>query len=408
MQELFSLGELYVSDFLKEGESPRYKKEELSLVMEEDGNVHLGKTVPLDTMFGRYFYRSGINSTMRNELKDIVESILKVKKLKENDIWLDIACNDATLLSNVPKELIRIGIDPADDTYKIESEKHANVIVQDYFSAEAYKSTQYGHLKVKVITAIAMFYDVIERDKFLLDVQEIMDPDGLFVLQLSYSPLMISQLAFDNILFEHYYYYSLFNLKELLDRNGFKIVDVSLNNINAGSFRVYVMKHTGNIKTFATQTHRDVCEVRINSLLEYEKTLKLTEVETWTNFHKKVDELKYKLVSFIKKEKAKGKTIWGYGASTKSATTLQYMGIDNTLIDKIADRSPYKWGLFTSGTNIQIVSEDEMRKAQPDYVLILIFHFLEEIMVRESEYLSRGGKFIIPMPKFEIIDQQCL
>ncbi|HVI42030.1 MAG TPA: class I SAM-dependent methyltransferase [Anaerovoracaceae bacterium] len=404
MKELFTLGELYVSDFIKAEETPRADKIEMKLMLADNGLVRLEKSAPLNAMYGRYWYRSGTNSSMKQELKDIVDSILKVKTLKENDVWLDIACNDGTMLSFVPKNLIRIGIDPVEDSYKKESEKHANIIVQDYFTAGAFKSTQYGNLKAKVVTSIAMFYDLEHPEPFIKDVYEVLDDNGVWVLQLSYTPLMLEQLAFDNICHEHIFYYSLFNLKKLFEKNGFKIVDCQLNDTNGGSFRVYAMKDVGDVKTFATQPYRDICRFRINSLLTYEETLHLDSVDTWKDFYDRINNLKQQTVDFIKEKKAEGKTIWGYGASTKGNTLLQYFGLDNTLIDGIAERSIYKFGLKTVGTNIPIYSEDEMRKAKPDYLLILPWHFINEFCQREIEYLSRGGKFIVPCPKFEIIE----
>jgi hypothetical protein len=404
MKELFTLGNLYVSDFIKENTEPRGGKVEMKLMLEEDtGAVRLEKCAPLDTMYGKYWYRSGTNQTMKNELSNITENILSLVKLKENDIWIDIACNDGTLLSFLPKNLIRIGIDPVDDSFKSESEKHANLIIQDYFTHNVFSESIFGKSKAKVITSIAMFYDLDNPKKFIEDIHKTLDDDGLWVLQLSYTPLMIKQMAFDNICHEHIYYYSLFNMKNLLEKNGFKIVDCQLNDINGGSFRIYAMKNNANTKKFATQPHRDVCDFRINSILEYEKTLKLDSVKTWEEFFNDINILKDKTVSFIKEEKAKGKKIWGYGASTKGNTLLQYFGLDNTLIDGIAERSFYKWGLKTVGTNIPIYSEDDMRKSNPDYLFILPWHFINEFVNRENDYLKKGGKFIIPCPKFEII-----
>jgi NDP-4-keto-2,6-dideoxyhexose 3-C-methyltransferase len=404
MIELFTLGDLYVSDFIKENESPRGGKVELKMMLEENtGAVRLEKCAPLDTMYGKYWYRSGINQTMKNELKDITQNILSLVNLKENDIWIDIACNDGTLLSFIPKNLIRVGIDPVDDSFKKESEKNADLIIQDYFSYEVFSKSKFSKSKAKVVTSIAMFYDLDNPEKFIQDVYKVLDNDGLWVLQLSYTPLMIKQMAFDNICHEHIYYYSLFNLKNLFESNGFKIVDCQLNDINGGSFRVYAMKDVGDIKKFSTQPNRDVCQFRVNSILEYEKTLKLDKEETWNNYFDDILKLKEETVDFIRSEKEKGKVIWGYGASTKGNTLLQYFGLDNTLIDGIAERSVYKWGLKTVGTNIPIYSEDEMRKANPDYLLVLPWHFINEFKQRENDFLKKGGKFIVPCPKFEII-----
>jgi hypothetical protein len=404
MKELFNLGELYVSDFLGENDEPRGGKVEMKMMLDEStGNVRLEKAAPLDVMYGKYWYRSGINQSMKNELQRIVNSILDVKKLKENDIWVDIACNDGTMFDFIPNNIIKIGIDPVDNSYKNESEKRSDLIIQDYFSADVYKKSKFGTQKAKVVTSIAMFYDLENPDTFIQDVGEILDDNGLWVLQLSYTPLMIEQLAFDNICHEHIYYYSLFNLKKLMEKNGFKIVDCQLNDTNGGSFRVYVMKENADVRKFATQPHRDVCNFRIQSLLTLEEKLKLDSVDTWMDFYNRILDLKEQTVSFIKSEKEKGKKIWGYGASTKGNTLLQYFGLDNTLIDGIAERSVYKWGLKTVGTNIPMYSEEQMRNEKPDYLLVLPWHFISEFVERERDFLLGGGKFIVPCPKFQII-----
>lgn len=405
MKQLLTLGNIYVSDFIKDDEVPRSGKHELKLVLDENIDAPRIENPPVaEELYGKYWYRSGINHTMKTELKQIVDSIFKIKKFKENDIWLDIACNDGTLLSFLPKEFIKIGIDPADDSYKKESEKHADVIVQNFFSADEYKNCKFGKNKAKVVTCIAMFYDAEDPKKFLRDVFEIIDDGGVFVLQMSYTPLMLEQLAFDNICHEHTWYYSLFNIKKMLEEAGFKVFDCELNDVNGGSFRVYSTPNTEGIKSIGTQQYRDVSNYRVNSILEYEKTLNLNSEETWKYFFEKIEQLKEKVVHFIKEKKSENKTIWAYGASTKGNTLLQYFGLDNSLIDGIADKSPYKWGLKTVGTNIPIYSEDEMRKRNPDYLLVLPWHFINEFLSREEDFLKSGGTFIVPCPKFEVIN----
>lgn len=403
MKELFTLGELYISDFIAKDAIPQTNKVEIKLMLEDSGAVRLEKCAPLDAMYGKYWYRSGINATMKNELKNIVESISTISPLKTGNLWIDIASNDGTLLSFLPKELVKVGIDPADDTFKNEAAQHADLIIQDYFSAESFKKSKFGGLKAKVITSIAMFYDLEHPAKFIQDVAECLDDEGMWVMQMSYTPLMLKQVAFDNLCHEHLYYYSLFNIKKLLEDNGFKLMDCQLNDINGGSFRVYSMKKTAHSRNFSSQPYRDVCQFRVNSILEYEKTLKLNSEETWKCFFNKIEALKEKTVNFIKEEKAKGKVIFGYGASTKGNTLLQYFGLDNTLIDGIAERSPAKYGLKTIGTNIPICSEHDMRKAKPDYLLVLPWHFINEFIVREADFLQNGGKFIVPCPEFVII-----
>lgn len=402
--KLFSLGDLYVSDFINVDADARAGKHDMTLVIDERyGAARLQECTPIHSMFGKYWYRSGTNLTMTNELKSIVESVTSVHKLKNNDLWLDIACNDGTLLKAVPDNIRKLGIDPAEDSFVAESSKVADEIIQDYFTAESYSRSQFKDEKASVVTCIAMFYDLDEPIEFLNDVHSVLEDDGLFVLQMSYTPLMIEQLAFDNICHEHVYYWSLFSIKRLLEDANFQIVDCQLNDVNGGSFRIYAKKSTANLSTFASRPYRDVCNVRINSLLEWESNLKLDQVDTWLAFYDRIEKLKQKTVDFIKEEKAKGKIICGYGASTKGNTLLQYFGLDDTLIDAIAERSPYKFGLKTFGTNIPIISEEAMRKLNPDYMLVLPWHFISEFITREDEYLTNGGKFIVPCPEFEII-----
>jgi len=402
-RELFSLGKLYPSDFLKPGEEPRCEPIELKLVMEDNGLVHLEKTAPKEAMWGRYWYRSGINSTMKNELKNIVDSILPLMKFEENSIWLDVASNDGTLLSFVPSSFIKIGIDPAEDSFKKEAEKHADLVIQNYFSSEVYGLSKFGNQKAKVVTSIAVFYDLEKPEEFVKGVYEILDDNGLWVLQMSYTPLMQEQLAMDNILHEHWAYYTLTTLRGIIEPLGFKIMDCILNDINGGSFRVYLMKDNADFTKFGTQPYRDVCGFRVNSILSGEYVLMSNKETKWEDFFYSINDLKLRIRSFIIIEKAKGKSIWGYGASTKGNTLLQYFGLNSELIDGIADRNIDKWGLITVGTNIQIYSEGDMRKAKPDYLLILPWHFIYEFKERENELLKSGTKFIVPCPKFEII-----
>lgn len=403
-KKLFSLGDLYVSDFINVDTDARAGKHDMTLVIDERyGAARLEKCTPIHSMFGKYWYRSGINQTMRTELKGIVDSVTSVQKLEEGDLWLDIACNDGTLLSFVPDGIKKLGIDPAEDSFKEESSKIADDIVQDFFTLENYKKSKFKKKKAKVVTCIAMFYDLDEPVDFLKDVSKVMDDDGLFVIQMSYTPLMIKQLAFDNICHEHVYYWGLASMEKLLKKAGLKIVDCQVNDVNGGSFRIYIKKKKSAVTSFGTAPYRDVCNVRVESLLKWEKGLKLDKEEIWLDFFNRIEALKKETVDFIKAEKAKGKVICGYGASTKGNTLLQYFGLDNTLIDAIAERSPYKFGLKTIGTNIPILSEEDVRAMNPDYMLVLPWHFIAEFVKREDEFLSKGGKFIVPCPTFEII-----
>jgi hypothetical protein len=403
---LFSLGDLYVSDFLPAGEeSKNESKVPLALALAPtSGLVQLTHTAPSDAMYRRYWYRSGTNATMKAALKDIVEKVQMHLRPTVSDVWVDIGTNDGTLLSFVDTRLTRIGFDPARNTFmEAESKKHADEIVVDYFTYDNYHKSVAKGTRAKVVTSIAMFYDLEDPNTFVADVARIMHDEGLWVIQMSYLPLMLAQLAFDNICHEHLEYYSLASLTYLLDRHDLAIVDVEMNDVNGGSFRVYVRKNTATAERFATAPYRDVAAMRVAQMRAYETTLNLADPHTYLTFFKTIEKLKAETVAFIKAEKAKGKLVWGYGASTKGNTLLQWYGLNHTLIDAIAERAPMKFGHRTVGTDIPIVSEAKMRTAKPDYLLVLPWHFIHEFRERESAYLKSGGHFIVPCPRFEII-----
>jgi len=404
---LLDLGEHYVSDFLEnpEQEYDGREKSPLTLIMDEKiGAGRLTKTVDPDKMYGKYWYHSGTNASMTKQLKNVATEISDRIKYNKGDLWLDIACNDGTMFRFIPDDFTKIGIDPVEDSFLEASSKLANVVVQDYFSFDAWQKTGHGEQKCKVITTIAMFYDLDDPTGFIKDVYRILEDDGVWVIQLSYTPLMIEQMAFDNICHEHVYYHSLNSIKKLLEPFGFKIVDCSLNDTNGGSCRIYLQKSTAREESFATKPLRDVCSFRVESLLAYEKEhFDISDEKVWEKFALNIEELKQETVGFIRQERAKGKVVYGYGASTKGNTLLQYYGLTTDDITAIAERSPEKYGKFVVGTNIPIVSEKQMREDRPDYLLVLPWHFIKEFLSREKEFLESGGKFIMTCPEFKVI-----
>jgi NDP-4-keto-2,6-dideoxyhexose 3-C-methyltransferase len=249
------------------------------------------------------------------------------------------------------------------------------------------------------VTCVAMFYDLMDPTEFLADVAKLLAPDGLFVLQMSYTPLMLEQLAFDNICHEHARYYDMATLWRVLQRSGFRVIDATLNDVNGGSFRVFAVRDDADEAVFGSAPMRDVGRYRFAALLDTE----IARGNQWPQFINRLGDLRHDVTLFVLQAKAAGKTVWGYGASTKGNTLLQYFGLDHTLIDAITDAQPSKWGRRTVGTNIPIVSDEDMRKARPDYLLVLPWHFIDGFRRREADYLAGGGKFIVPCPRFEII-----
>ena len=401
---IFSLGEVYVSDFIKdEALEKEWGKFPLQLVLCDKqkggcGLLQLKHTLSHDELYRQYWYRSGINKTMTDELKSIAKTATVIAGLKGGDRVIDIGANDGTLLKNYTVEgLRRVGYEPSKNIVEYIQDPSISLI-NDYFNADAWQQ-RFGDEKAKVITAIAMFYDLEEPNKFMRDVKMCLDPEGVFIVQQMYLPSMLSQTDYDNIGHEHLEYYALGPLEFLFEQNGMEICDAELNDINGGSFRVYA-RHKEKGRSLKLPPG---AAARVQKLRDDEERLGLYDKKIYDEFAARAESLKHQLVSFINGEVAKGKTIYVYGASTKGNTTLQYCGLSYPTIKAAAERNPDKWGLKTVGSHIPIISEEQARKDKPDYFLLLPWHFLEEFKEREKEYLKAGGKFLTPLPRVEVI-----
>jgi NDP-4-keto-2,6-dideoxyhexose 3-C-methyltransferase len=393
---------LYVSDFLKPGEEPKGPPCELALGFDPVSKaVQLIKQPDSALMWGSmYYYRSSVNPAMRQALKDLAKkTCISVPENSEKKVYLDIASNDGYLLSTVDREkYIRVGIDPSD--YPEANDKdNVDVNIRAYFSSDAFKAA--GFTKASRISCAACFYDVDNPVEFLQNVYDILEDDGLFTLQVSYTPANILQTELGVICHEHLSYYNLTSLKWMTDKVGFQIKDVELNNVNGGSIRLYLQKENAP-NNYLTVVDRDICKIRVNSLLLWEEKAGFNDPKIYTEFYEQILDLKKKTLEFVKKAKSKGKSVWGYGASTKGNTLLQMFGLDSSLIDGIAEKQEFKWGRRTVGTDIKIYSEEKMRQVQPDYLLVLPWFFRDTFIKREKDYLDKGGTMIFPAPEFSI------
>jgi hypothetical protein len=400
--EIGDLGNQYFTDFVDDP-TDGFKSSLKLGIGEKSGLIQLFDGMDPEKMYRKYWYRSGINPTMRNDLNDIVYAAQKyVNVTPGEDVVLDIACNDGTLLSNWDPKIFRIGIDPARNL-KQHSEKHADHIVEDFFSAKNYDSVFTGPVqKAKVITSIAMFYDLPDPNWFVDEVKQCLAGNGVWIIQMSYTPLMLKQNAFDNICHEHLQYYTFTVLNNLLKVHGMKVVDVELNDVNSGSLRV-IVAHEDN-KDFKLPPHAlQIGEFNVDALLTYEDSLNITSPDTWLDFFKRAEENKNKTLELLKDLKAKGKKVVGFGASTKGNTLLQYYGITPDLISCIAEASPEKFGKKTIGSGIPIIDEKELESIKPDYLFIFPWHFVESFKKKTSHLRGQGTQFIVPLPEVYIV-----
>jgi NDP-4-keto-2,6-dideoxyhexose 3-C-methyltransferase len=387
---ILSLGDQYLSDFVKINKKP--KSFPLNMILcKQCFLVQLDYSTPSKYLYTeRYGYKSGINKTMQNELKEIGEKCLKLINSKGEITAVDIGANDGTLLKQYPARVTKIGVEPITKLAK-EAKKYANKVVNDFFSFKAFYKAL-SNTKADIVTVISCFYDMEQPNDFISDVKKILKDEGVLVIQQNYLVGMLKLNAFDNIVHEHLEYYSLLSLNNLLSKHGLEVFDVELRDLNGGSFRTYI-SFTGKRKVLPS----------VKKMIASEKRLKLDKLKVYLDFAKRIKENKKKLYKFIKEKSDKGKVIYLYGASTRGNTLLQYFGLDKRLIKKAVERNPEKWGKIIASVGIPIISEEQARKDKPDYMLVLPWFFKKEFLEREKKYLCGGGHFIFPLPKFEVI-----
>ncbi|OLD02415.1 MAG: hypothetical protein AUJ07_08765 [Crenarchaeota archaeon 13_1_40CM_3_53_5] len=389
LNSVLSLGEQYVPDFLTaEGHAV---KAPLELVRCQNcGLIQLRHTFSRASLYRHYWYKSGISSTMRKALADVALKACEVAKPTKEDIIVDIGCNDGTLLRSYPTDdSLLVGFEPAENLVP-EATKGTDYIFNDFFSAKRFEQ-KFGARKAKIVTSVAMFYDLEDPNSFVEDISRILGPNGVWVVQQNYLATMLEHNGFDNIGHEHLEYYSLGTMRQLLERHGLQVFEVETNDVNGGSFRTFI-SHRGQYAVGDS----------VAALEKRESHLKLSDLTTYRNFATRIDRIRHQLHDFVGREVGRGKTVYVYGASNRGNTILQYCKLDHVLIKKATDANPEKWGRKTAGTLIPIVSKEEARKDKPDYFLVLPHHFIEEIRRDEREYLQSGGKLIVPLPELRV------
>lgn len=356
------------------------------------GLLQMSISIPPKLLYSQYFYKSGINSSMKEHLKRITIEIKNIFKKKKKVYVLDIGCNDGTLLNFYPKTYIKFGIDPSDSLSN--GNKNFNFIKDFFPSIRLEKFLK--QRKLDVITSIAMFYDLEDPSSFVKNIYKLLETKGIWIFEMSYMPDMLRLNSYDTICHEHLEYYSFSVIEKILAKNKMKIAKVRLNNSNGGSIRCYAVKECN----FVFGTLKDRKE--IENLRKKETNEGLHQDKIYKDFQKKVILHRKELRNLMVRLKKQGKKIHIYGASTKGNTILQWCRINHKLVDFAAERNPQKHGLKTLGTNIPIISEEKSRSMKPDYYLALPWHFRNEFIKREQSFLKKGGRFIFPLPKIEI------
>lgn len=385
LHQVFTLGEQPLTGVFRKPEEPDPIKAPLELVACDDCKfLQLKHTVDPSLMYSEYWYRSGINQTMRDHLAGIVADIRNVVQISAGDYVVDIGCNDGTLLSNYNQmDVVKIGVDPSDAIHSITDD--SVIKVNNFFTASALENILNNN-KAKVISSISMFYDLDNPHAFIKDIRNCLADDGVWVVEMNYTGNMIHDLGYDMVSHEHVAYYTLLTFEKLLKINGMYVNDAKFNTINGGSIRLFCGKKESSSES-------------VVSIRKEELKSGLENISTFENFSARVNDFRNRLKSLIFELVERGNKIAAYGASTRGNTILQHCGFSSDQIFAAADRNPAKWGLVTPGTRIPIVSEEFVREAKPDFMLILPYGFLAEFLKREEEYLKGGGKIIVPLPE---------
>ncbi len=387
LKKIHNFGNHYVSNFVQKKNIKKGVKAPLNLVYCKNCQLlQLEHSAPQELMYKKfYWYRSGVTNTMKVALKDIFLNIKKMSIMKKGDTILDIGANDGTLLKYFKNEgFTTIGCEPAKNLTK-ELMRNSKFVINNFWNFKYLNNILKKNKlkKPKVITAIGMFYDLEDPSKFISDAAKSLDDNGVFIAQLMCLDSMIKKNDLGNICHEHLEFYSYPSLKYLFEKNGLKIMKIDENEINGGSYRIF-------------------CKKNIKKSITYKENTSLKDIK---RFIKRVKKNKKACINFLKRSKIDKKKVFIYGASTKGNTLLQYYGINSNIITYASERSPEKWGKYTIGTGLKIISEDYARTLNPDYFFVMPYAFIKEFIKREKNWIKGGGKFILPYPNFKILNK---
>jgi len=395
LKSVFSLGEQYLTGVFPRNKNQEITKGPVELVKcvgdGDCGLVQLRQSYDVEQMYGmNYGYRSGLNASMVAHLHSKVDKILLMGILKKGDAIIDIGSNDATTLKRYPKDTYKLfGVDPTGIKF---SQYYDNEItlIDDFFTSKILNN-RLGSDGAKVITSFSMFYDLENPVEFASEIESVLADDGIWVSEQSYLPAMLKTNSFDTICHEHLDFYALKQILWIADKAGLKILDVEFNDVNGGSFSFVAAKKT--TKLIAN-------DINIDNIVKNENKDGINTEIVFETFNKRVAEAGVILKEFLLNAKSEGKRVCGVGASTKGNVLLQYFNITNDLLENIGEVNHDKYGSFTPGTLIPIISEEEMLMSNPDYLLILPWHF-KNFFIENLKF--KGRKLIIPLPQFEII-----
>jgi NDP-4-keto-2,6-dideoxyhexose 3-C-methyltransferase len=353
--------------------------------------LQLAHSYDLNEMYGdNYGYRSGLNPSMVKHLHSKVARILSMVDLSDKPIVLDIGSNDGTTLSAYPADrCIRVGMDPTSAKFR-EYYPEGVTVIADFFSASRFNEAFPGG-KARVVTSFSMFYDLERPMDFVREVASILDENGVWVFEQSYMPLMLERNSYDTACHEHLEYYGLRQIHWMLSRCGLKIIDVEFNDVNGGSFSITAAKLNASYPESAD----------VETILAREKEAGLHDLGPYNEFATRTEASREELRAFVTRAREEGKRVAFLGASTKGNVLLQYCGFTENDIEAVGEVNPDKFGVFTPGTLLPIIDESELLADEPDYLIVLPWHFRNFFL---SKYRLTKGKLVFPLPKLEVME----
>jgi predicted TPR repeat methyltransferase len=356
-------------------------------------HVQLMETVPPLEMFENYLYVSSASDTLKNHLWDVSDDLVRRYRLGAGDLVVDIGCNDGTLLGGFQRHGVRtLGVDPASNLAELTSGNGIDRFTGLFAAATAEEIvSKWG--PASLITATNTFPHIQDLNDFIQGIKTALVPGGVFVIEMHYLLDLIEQVAFDTVYHEHISYWALGPMKQLFERHGMSIVDAERVPLHHGQLRVHVKR----------QADADI-STGVEKILAQEKAAGLDQFDTYLRFADRAQKIKKDLHQILVRFREQGRRVAGYGAPAKGNTLLGFLEIGPELLPYIVDRSPLKQGLYTPGMHIPVVPTERLLADQPDYVLLLAWNFVDEIIEQQAEYIRRGGKFIIPVPEVRIVD----
>jgi len=393
VQLILSLGETPLANsLLREQElskpEPRYP---LDLVFCENCTlVQITEVIAPEVLFTDYPYFSSFSDSMLNHSKDLALRLLKERSLNSDSLVVEPASNDGYLLRNYVEQGIPIlGIEPALNIAEFANNQGIRTLPKFFSIDLSHELTELGY-HADIIHANNVLAHVADINEFVAGIEHLLKPDGICVIEVPYVVDLVDHTEFDTIYHEHLFYYSLCSLIPLFSRNGLTVYDVEQIPIHGGSLRIFASKNYSPRSS-------------VEKLLKSERTLKVDSFAFYDGFRTKVEGIRRDLVELLENLTSQDKRIAAYGASAKGSTLLNYAGIGARTIEFVADRSTVKQGYYTPGTHIPIVAPGVLLEEMPDYLLLLAWNFMEEILAQQEQYVKAGGKFIIPIPEVRIL-----